>query len=133
MDAMHTINLGKVWRKPRTKRRKAAIGFIRGYIKRHLKAEEVKVSTEINQLIFSGLPRKVKVRAKKEGEIAFVTLSTAKFVEKKPPKAEEKKEEKKEVKEKKEEEEEKTPEELEQEKKKKQAREVQDKAAVLEG
>jgi large subunit ribosomal protein L31e len=128
-ETIYTINLGKVWRKPRNKRMKASIDFIRYYITRHLKAQDVKVSAELNNLIFSGIPRKVKVKTKKEGEVVFVTTSTAKFVEKKPLKAVEKKEEKKPE----EEEEKKTPEQIELEKKEKEAREVQDKAAVLEG
>jgi large subunit ribosomal protein L31e len=127
-DTVYTINLGKVWRKPRKKRRNSAINLIREYIMRHMKTEDVNISAELNNIIFSGLPRKVKVRTKKEGEKAFVTLSTAKFMEKKAPAKEEKKPE-----EKKEEEEKKTPEEIELEKKEKEAREVQDKAAVLEG
>lgn len=124
MENTYTINLGKAWKKIREKRRKGALDIIYDFIKRHMKAKEVNISAEINHIIFSELPRKVKVKAKKEGEIAFVTLSTAEFAEKKLPKKEEKE---------KEEEEEKTPEEIEKEKKEKEAREVQDKAAVLEG
>jgi len=58
-----------------------------------MKAKDVKISAELNHIIFSELPRKVKVKAKKEGETALVTLSTAEFAEKKLPKKEEKEKE----------------------------------------
>jgi large subunit ribosomal protein L31e len=123
----YVIPLGKVWRKPWNKRERAALRFIRKYVERHVKAKIVLIGVELNELILSGIPRKVKVKVKKEGEKAWVTTLEGTFEKAKSVKEEKKPEKKEEpTGEKKEE----TPEEL---KEKKKAVEAQKKAAVMEG
>ncbi|MCS7386900.1 MAG: 60S ribosomal protein L31 [archaeon GB-1867-005] len=55
---------------PRPKRVPRAIRFLRSFIKRHMKTENVWISPEVNEVIWSRgkkkPPRKIKVRAVKE-------------------------------------------------------------------
>ncbi|MCP4647672.1 MAG: 50S ribosomal protein L31e [bacterium] len=91
---------------PRTKRSRKAVKIVRGFICRHMKAEEadVAISEGVNSLIWKrGIqkpPRKIKVRAVKSGDRVVVSLLDEKVEEKKletpkPKKEEAKPEEKK--------------------------------------
>ncbi len=98
----------------RWRRAKKSISTIRSFMKRHMKAEIVKIGKELNELIWERggkrVPSKVNVLATKEENIVYVNLSDApkkkKEVKKEEPKKEEKapaekeKEEEKETKEK---------------------------------
>lgn len=87
-----------------------AVRYLRNFIKRHLKAEEVVIGVNLNNFIWSrGIrnpPRRVEVRAAKKGNVAYVELASLreeewrKFIEGKQEKKEviEKREEKKEEK-----------------------------------
>ena len=71
-EKMLTINFGKVWIAPRKKRAPKAIKVMKEYMKRHMKAEDIIISNEINDQVWSrGIekpPRKLKVRAVKDKE-----------------------------------------------------------------
>lgn len=85
----------------RWRRAKKAISTIRSFMKRHMKAEIVKIGKELNEVIWERggkkVPPRVNVIATKEENIVFVNLAdTAKKKEKKieKPKEEKKEEEK---------------------------------------
>ncbi|MHA1594673.1 MAG: 50S ribosomal protein L31e [Candidatus Baldrarchaeia archaeon] len=64
----------------RRKRAKKAINAIKEFIKRHMKAKEVKIDTKLNEKIWErGIqkpPRKIKVRAQKtEDDVVTVYLA----------------------------------------------------------
>ena len=65
----YVIPLGRTRVTARKKRAPRAISLIREFAKRHMKAEEVKIAPELNELIWSrGIekpPRRVKVRMEK--------------------------------------------------------------------
>ncbi|OYT52469.1 50S ribosomal protein L31e [Candidatus Bathyarchaeota archaeon ex4484_135] len=68
-ERVYVVPLGKTRVTSRKKRAPRAIRLIREFAKRHMKAEEVKISPELNEYIWSrGIektPRKVKVRMMK--------------------------------------------------------------------
>jgi large subunit ribosomal protein L31e len=70
LEREYTIPLRDVWKAPKKKRAEKAIRIIRDFAKRHMKAEEVKISEEVNELIWSrGIekpPRRIKVIMKKD-------------------------------------------------------------------
>jgi large subunit ribosomal protein L31e len=70
LEREYTIPLRDVWGAPKKKRAEKAIRIIRDFAKRHMKAEEVKISEEVNELIWSrGIekpPRRIKVIMKKD-------------------------------------------------------------------
>jgi large subunit ribosomal protein L31e len=71
-EKTYTINLRDVWTTPRNKRSPKAIKTLREYMKRHMKAEDVIISNEVNEQVWArGIqkpPRKLKVRAVKDKE-----------------------------------------------------------------
>ena len=71
-EKTYTINLRDVWNAPRNKRSPKAIKVLKEYMKRHMKAENVIISNEVNEQIWArGIqkpPRKLKVRAVKDKE-----------------------------------------------------------------
>ena len=71
-EKTYTINLRDVWNVPRNKRSPKAIKVLKEYMKRHMKAENVIISNEVNEQIWArGIqkpPRKLKVRAVKDKE-----------------------------------------------------------------
>ena len=62
----------------RWRRAKKAISTIRAFIKRHTKAETIKIGKELNELIWERggkrVPSKVRVVAEKDGDTAEVNL-----------------------------------------------------------
>lgn len=68
------------------KTKKAVVG-IKNYIKRHLKVEEVKIGSHLNELMWkkgaTNPPPRVKVKAKKEDNIGYVELPEFDFQKKK--------------------------------------------------
>src|SRR3989304_8086449 len=72
-EKIYTISLRHVWVvTPRGKRAPRAVRDVRAFVSRHMKAEEVAMSEEINSAIWSrGInkpPRKITVRAVKDKE-----------------------------------------------------------------
>ncbi|MEM2083284.1 MAG: 50S ribosomal protein L31e [Nitrososphaerota archaeon] len=70
LEREYTIPLRDVWEAPKKKRAEKAIRIIKNFAKRHMKAEEVKISEKVNELIWSkGIekpPRRIKVIMKKD-------------------------------------------------------------------
>jgi large subunit ribosomal protein L31e len=69
-ERIYVINLRKDFiKKPRWKRANRAIRFIREFIKKHMKAEKVKISKSINEKIWERSrqkpPGKIRVKARK--------------------------------------------------------------------
>lgn len=72
-ERIYTIPLRHVWVvTPRGKRAPRAVRDVRDFVARHMKAEEVAISNEVNSVIWGrGInkpPRKVKIRAVKDKE-----------------------------------------------------------------
>jgi|YelNatPaOPRAMG01_1025707.scaffolds.fasta_scaffold191903_1 large subunit ribosomal protein L31e len=70
LEREYTIPLRDVWKAQKKKRAEKAIRIIKNFAKRHMKAEEVKISEKVNELIWSkGIekpPRRIKVIMKKD-------------------------------------------------------------------
>lgn len=94
LERIYTIPLGKAYDYSRAKRARRAVKIVRSFIQRHTKAEDVRISTKANELLFGrGMqkpPRKVKVRVVKEGGVARAYLADEKPEEKKGEKPKEK-------------------------------------------
>jgi large subunit ribosomal protein L31e len=72
-EKIYTIPLRHVWVvTPRGKRAPRAVRDVRAYVSRHMKAEEVSISNEVNSAIWSRSinkpPRRITVRAVKDKE-----------------------------------------------------------------
>ena len=72
-EKIYTIPLRHVWVvTPRGKRAPRAVRDVRSYVSRHMKAEEVSISNEVNEAIWARSinkpPRKIAVRAVKDKE-----------------------------------------------------------------
>jgi large subunit ribosomal protein L31e len=72
-EKVYTIPLRHVWVvTPRGKRAPRAVRDVRNFVSRHMKAEEVSISNEINEAIWARSinkpPRKITVRAVKDKE-----------------------------------------------------------------
>jgi large subunit ribosomal protein L31e len=80
-ERLYTVPLGKTRYSPYYKRSTRAIRLIRSFFTRHMKAERVIITKDLNELIWvNGIrnpPRRVKVRATKDDE-GNVTLYPAK-------------------------------------------------------
>lgn len=71
-ERFYTIPFRKAWITPRHKRAPRSMRMLRSFISRHMKAEEVSISNEVNEFIWSRSikkpPRKIRVRAVKDKE-----------------------------------------------------------------
>lgn len=72
-EKIYTIPLRHVWAvTPRGRRAPRAVRDVRDYVSRHMKAEEVSISNDVNSAIWSRSinkpPRKITVRAVKDKE-----------------------------------------------------------------
>jgi len=71
-ERIYTIPLRKVWGPPRGKRTPRAMRLLRAFVKRHMKAENVEISNEVNEeLCARGIRkplREIKVRLVKDKE-----------------------------------------------------------------
>lgn len=67
MERVYTIPLRKVKSAPRTKRAKLAVRFVRDFIVKHMKNDEVKIDSALNEHLWSmgmrNIPPRVKVKA----------------------------------------------------------------------
>jgi large subunit ribosomal protein L31e len=80
-EKIYTIPLRHVWVvTPRGKRAPRAVRDVRDFVSRHMKSEDVAVSNEVNQAIWSrGInkpPRKITVRAVKDKEGKVIVYPT---------------------------------------------------------
>ena len=81
-EKFYTIPLRYVWLTPRGKRAPRTVRYVREYVTRHMKAEEVAMSNEINEALWSrGInkpPRRIRVRAvkDKEGKVIVYPATT---------------------------------------------------------
>ncbi len=81
-ERIYTVPLGRARIVPRKKHSPKAIRMLRGFIERHMKAEEdsVRISNEVNEKIWGrGIekpPRKIRVRVTKDAE-GVVTVHLA--------------------------------------------------------
>ena len=69
-EKFYNLNLRKIWSSPREKRTPRAVRFLREYVARHMKTDEVAISEEANSMLWqrgiSKPPRKIRVRAVKD-------------------------------------------------------------------
>ncbi|WP_026152854.1 50S ribosomal protein L31e [Methanocaldococcus villosus] len=80
MERIYTISLRDVInRSTRKKRAPRAIKKIKEFLKRHMKAENVKIDNKLNEKIWErGIekpPARVRVKAVKEGDTVIATLA----------------------------------------------------------
>jgi len=71
-ERFYVVPLSKAWTSPRRKRTPRAIRILRSFIKRHMKTENVVITNEVNERIWSrGIekpPRKIRVRVVRDSE-----------------------------------------------------------------
>lgn len=95
LEREYVIPLRDAYETSRRRRAKRAINLIREFAERHMKAEEVKLSQGVNQLVWSrGMekpPRRVKVVMRKDREGVVEVMLPEEAAEKggEKPKAEE--------------------------------------------
>lgn len=81
-DRVYTIPLRDAYRVPQTKRAKVAVRIIREFVRRHTKADVVKLEPEVNEVVWERgirrVPRSVKVSVElaeeEERKVATVKL-----------------------------------------------------------
>ena len=91
IERLYTIPLRKEWLKePRAQRTKRSVRTVRLFIKRHTKADEIKISKGVNELIFShGFkkpPAKIKVEVHGDKSRVDVKLPGEVIIKKKEEK-----------------------------------------------
>ncbi|GAA5818141.1 MAG: 50S ribosomal protein L31e [Methanobrevibacter sp. CfCl-M3] len=78
MERVYTIPLRKAKRVQRTIRAPRAIREVQNFLKKHMKAEEVKLDNKVNEKIWERgiqkIPSKVKVKAVKYDDVVQATL-----------------------------------------------------------
>lgn len=78
MERIYTIPLRDVKRVPRTKRSPKAMRYIREFIQKHMKTEEVIIDQAVNEKIWERgrekIPSKIKVKAVENDDAVEVTL-----------------------------------------------------------
>ena len=71
-EKFYDLNMRKIWNTPRKKRTPRAVRFLREFIARRMKTDNVSISEEANQMLWargiSKPPRKIRVRAVKDKE-----------------------------------------------------------------
>ncbi len=74
-ERIYTIPLMKAKSVPRTKRAKRAIKEIKEFLARHMKVEEVKIDSSLNELVWERgikkIPSKVRVKAVKMEDVVW--------------------------------------------------------------
>ncbi len=77
-ELVYTIPLREVFNSPRTRRANKAVKIVKDFIKKHTKAEEVKLDSSVNEALWMrGIrkpPRRIKVKVTKEDEVATAVL-----------------------------------------------------------
>ena len=71
-ERTYTVPFRLVWGTPRARRTPRAVKMVKEYVRRHMKVEDVIISNEINEQIWSrGIhkpPRRLRIRAVKDKE-----------------------------------------------------------------
>jgi large subunit ribosomal protein L31e len=71
-ERFYTIPFRKAWISPRQKRVPRSMRMLRAFVARHMKAEEVSISNEVNEYVWSRSikkpPRKMRIRVVKDKE-----------------------------------------------------------------
>ncbi len=80
MERVYTIPLRDVKKVPRTKRSPRATRYVRDFIERHMKSDDVKIDASVNEKIWERgiqkIPPRIKVKATKEEDgSVLVTLA----------------------------------------------------------
>lgn len=69
MERIYTIPLRDVKKTPRTKRAQKAVRYIRSFLEKHMKSEDVVIEKELNEKIWErgieNIPSKIRVKAEK--------------------------------------------------------------------
>jgi len=69
-ERIYTVPLTKAWSVPKKKRTPRAMRVLKEFIKKHMKPEELLISTEVNEFLWSkgiqGSPRKIRIKAVKD-------------------------------------------------------------------
>jgi large subunit ribosomal protein L31e len=77
-EKIFTIPLRDVFEKPRTKRAELAMSYIKAFLIKHMKTENVRIGSSINKEIWKrGIqkpPRKVRIHAVKEEEVIYTEM-----------------------------------------------------------
>ncbi len=70
MERIYTIPLRDVKQMPRTKRAQKAIRYIRTFLSKHMKSDNIVIDKELNEKIWERgiehIPSKIRVKAEKE-------------------------------------------------------------------
>ena len=78
VSRIYVVPLRRAWNSPKYRRTNRAIGLIREFAERHMKSSKIKISTELNELMWvDGIrspPRRVTVKMEKD-EDGLVTVS----------------------------------------------------------
>ena len=101
VERVYVIPLGKDFRKaPRWRRSKRAVNFVRSFISKHMKSDNVKIEKELSEAIWErgakNPPVRIKVSTKKEDDEVRVQLFGKEFSKKKEKETKESKAQKKE-------------------------------------
>ncbi len=84
-EHVYTIPLRNAYEKSLRMRSRYAVGIVRNFLKTHMKTEDVRLGTRLNEAIWArGMkkpPRKVKVSALKEGAVVKAELFGHKYEE----------------------------------------------------
>ncbi len=71
-EKFYDLNLRRIWNAPREKRTPRAVRFLREYVARRMKTDEVSISEEANSMLWqrgiSKPPRSIRVRVVKDKE-----------------------------------------------------------------
>jgi large subunit ribosomal protein L31e len=94
-ERIYTIPLREAFKKAHNKRAPYAVRLVRSYLKTHMKADEVKIGSKLNAEVWSRSiskpPRRVRVKAIKEGNVVKAELMGFDYIEfKAKPKTERK-------------------------------------------
>ncbi len=81
VSRVYTVPLRDAWKASRKRRAERAINLLRSFATRHMKSDKVKISEEVNELIWEMSiqkpPRRIKVLMEKD-EDGVVTISLPK-------------------------------------------------------
>jgi len=97
-ERIYTVPLIKAKSVPKTKRAKRAIKEIKEFLMRHMKADEVKIDSSLNEAVWERgirkIPSKIRIKAVKMEEVVWVYTPEAevKFNREEKKKSKEKKE-----------------------------------------
>jgi large subunit ribosomal protein L31e len=70
MERIYTIPLRDVKKMPRTKRAQKAVRYMRSFLEKHMKSDDIIIDKELNEKIWERgiehIPSKIRVKAEKE-------------------------------------------------------------------